>query len=69
MMKRDTVYSSLILGTRANHHFMHRFDWTNGILGISQFDKETNNCTDRVLLSKKQASSLLAFIAKQKGKQ
>jgi len=62
MAKGITEYSAPIRGTVTVHNLTARFDMTDGILGISQWEGEEIARVDRVLLSKAQVSALLAFI-------
>lgn len=57
-----TTYSERILGAPRNYNWPVRFDMTDGCLGISQV--EDDKVIDRVLLSPKQVSELLTFIAR-----
>ena len=56
-----THYSDPIAGERSNHNWGVRYDWTDGILGVTQRD-DNGAFKDRVLLSPTQVRALLAFI-------
>lgn len=57
-----TKYSKRIDGEASNYNAEVRYDLTDGTLGISQFDGEGVGVVDRVLLSPKQVSALIAFL-------
>lgn len=67
-MRGVTRYSQPIRGTRAVHGLTTRLDWTDGILGISQWEGDAITEVDRVLLSKAQVEAMLRFIDEQKKK-
>ena len=59
--KKDiTAYSNTIDGERGNYNWRARFDWTNGFVGIDQF--EGKHVNDRVLLSPMQAREFVRFV-------
>lgn len=59
--KGDTVYSETIKGMRGNYDWPARFDFTDGFLGVTQFD-ETGTYKARVLLSPEQVKLLVGFV-------
>jgi hypothetical protein len=58
--KGETAYSKKIEGTEANYYWSVRFDWHEGFVGITQFDKA--DVKDRVLLSPLQVRGLARFL-------
>jgi hypothetical protein len=60
-MRGITKYSKVYPGTRANHNYHTRFDVTDGLVGISQWD-DKKSAHERVLLSKEQSKALLKFV-------
>ena len=61
MPKGLTHYSAEIAGERENYWWPVRFDWSDGVPGISQKD-EFGEWKERVLLSRNQLKELVAFI-------
>ena len=57
-----THYSEKLDGEPANHNLVARYDITDGLLGVTQWDGDT--VKDRVLLSPNQVKELLAFVAR-----
>lgn len=57
-----TRYSQSVRGIRANHNLTARFDLTDGLLGVSQWEGDTIARVDRVLLSRRQVRVLLEFV-------
>lgn len=55
-------YSERVKGERANHGHTCRFDVMDGFVGITQFEGDTDQVTDRVLLSPRQWAALVAFL-------
>lgn len=56
-----TKYSRVVAGTHANHDLTARFDLTDGILGITQWQPDSRQ-HERVLLNKKQVEEMLQFL-------
>ena len=54
-----TSYSKNIAGAKGNYDWSVKFDRTGGFIGITQLDGA--RVKDRVLLSPKQMSELMAF--------
>lgn len=61
MAKGITKYSRVVEGTATNHSLNARFDLTDGILGISQWERGAKSY-ERVLLNKKQVQELQQFL-------
>jgi hypothetical protein len=66
-MKQETThYSRDINGEFRNYHWSVRFDITDRYLGISQ--THDDGTVERVLLSPKQVTAMLAFLKSHKRK-
>jgi hypothetical protein len=65
MAKGDTTYSEKVKGDRGNFGWEVDFDFTDGYVGIDQFD-ENGKLKDRILLSPAQVSKLSRFVSEQK---
>lgn len=66
-MKDETVYSSVIEGSKWNHYQYSRFDFTDGYVGISLWAEPENlGEIDRVLLTPIQMDELILFIKRNK---
>jgi hypothetical protein len=61
-----TDYSERVEGEMRNHEHTCRFDVTDGFIGITQFEGDGTQVTDRVLLSPRQFTALLAFLKRAK---
>lgn len=61
-----TDYSDRVPGTAQNFDKSVQFDVTDGFVGITQYDGQTDDVTDRVLLSPQQWRELVAFVKRAK---
>lgn len=64
---KDTIYSSVIEGSKWNYYQYTRFDFTDGYIGISQWGEADNpEELSRVLLTPIQMDELILFIKRNK---
>jgi len=64
-----TDYSDVVEGARGNYDWPVRFDYTDGFVGITQYEVYESvgqrQVKDRILLSPEQWQSLAEFVAKK----
>lgn len=61
-----THYSDMVVGERRNYNRAARFDYTDGFVGISEFNEIDGPVRQRVLLSTDQVVKLLEFLKEQR---